>query len=111
MTATYYPETLGGGKEPKTIEVGPETFDRIYALITPAAAMDRGWRKDHMPLVARMLLKYPDGAKREVFVRWTGKNPAAVSLDDEHYFWADAANVGDGASEFAGLLLGLRKPR
>lgn len=110
MTATYYSNGMDGGQnEPSTIEVAPAIFDRVYELITPTAAMDRGWRKDHMPLVARMTLKYPDGTQREVFVRWTGKNPAAVSLDDETFFWADASNVGDGANALAGLLLGLRK--
>lgn len=47
--------------------------------------------------VADIYLEHPSGKTTQLYVRWTGVNPAAVSLDDRTYYFSDDSAYPDGA--------------
>lgn len=99
MTVVIQPMEGWGHDHTETIEVDSDNFERIYQLVKPTRTIDGDVNKVANPLFAKMLLKYPDGSQQELFVRWMGKNPAGVSLDDKHYFWGGAPPMSDGCTE------------
>lgn len=47
--------------------------------------------------VADAFLMHPSGEATQLFIRWTGANPAAVSLDDRTYYFGGDSKFPDGA--------------
>jgi hypothetical protein len=56
------------------------------------------------PLVADVLVQHTDGASTKLFVRWTGHNPAAISLDDHNFYYGGTDEFPDGATKIIRLL-------
>ena len=47
--------------------------------------------------IADVYIHPTDDTVTTLIIRWTGKNPAAVSLDDRVYYWGGMDEFPDGA--------------
>ena len=87
------------------VSVPDSQLAQLSALVTPSEpCMQQIDKREHY-LVAIVELFHSDGTKTTVYVRWTGHNPAAVSLDDEHFFYGGKPEAGDGAVKILQLLM------
>jgi len=90
------------------VEVPASDLSTFANLITPASPclQEQGIRlkPDMHYLVADVFLEHQDGSKSNVTVRWTGHNPAAVSLDGRKYYYGGTDAFPDGATRIIRLL-------
>lgn len=93
---------LGDGRRHRFDIEGPD-IDKVYPLIKPTAPCNYDIRRT-AELVARIKSEYSDGSLVQLFVRNTGDQPAAVSVDDVNYYWADGSPPGNGAIHLLRLL-------
>ncbi len=86
------------------VEVPQEHISEFATLITPTTpcvqTIDRTMRYH----VADVVVQHEDGSTTKLVVRWTGHNPAAISLDDSHYFYGGSDDFPDGATRIIRLL-------
>jgi hypothetical protein len=105
MAATLQPASDLGITESIRIVVKKGAIAKVHKLVTPTRIIEGGVKNSLNPLVATIQVDYPDGRTAKLFVRWMGKNPAAVSFDDEKYYWGDGGgDCGDGAVELIRVL-------
>lgn len=104
MTAVLQPAPEWGVKSPKAIAVRREDLTAVFDLIKPTRAIHGSIDKSTHLLAAMITTTQQDGSHVTIYVRCIGKNPAAVSLDDKDYFWADDHNVPDGVIELIRIL-------
>ncbi len=91
-----------GGNEAvtaKAVHIPIERQDEIYRRLVPEAYC--GYIYENVsPLVAEAIIKHPDQTETRVLVREGGHNPAIVSVDGVHYFYAkNEPDVYAGAIE------------
>lgn len=79
------------------VEVPNEQKSLFLILITPTKLCDTQIKKELNYHVADVYIHHNDGTMTTLIIRWTGHNPAAVSLDDRVYFWGGMDGFPDGA--------------
>ena len=83
----------------------PEAQVSIFArLITPTEPCVQAIRREMHFHVADVFVQHKDGSTTTLLVRWTGHNPAAISLDDRDYFYGGSDLFPDGATRILRLL-------
>ena len=97
-------ETPGLVPKQREVEIQPIDIDKVYELVKPTRWYEEKVHRSMQPIVARIISTHPDGSTTELSVRWTGQNPAIVSLNDTEYYWADSGFPGDGAVQLIRLL-------
>jgi hypothetical protein len=100
---TVYPSEFSTGISATMI---PESeFDYAMRLLTPKQYFGPSINDWITPLVASVVITHDGQPDTQLLVRWTGKNPAAVSADGQHYFYGEPhQDVYDGASMLINLV-------
>ena len=84
---------------PKAVIVPDDVHDDVFRRLIPETYYG-DIVDDYPPIVADATIAHPDGTQTRILVREGGKNPAVVSVDGVHYFYAkNAADVFAGATE------------
>jgi hypothetical protein len=90
------------------VEVPASQISSFAKLISPAGLclqeQEIRLKPDTFYLVADVVLEHQHGSKSNVTVRWTGHNPAAVSLDGKKYYYGGTDAFPDGATRIMRLL-------
>jgi hypothetical protein len=87
-----------------SVEVPQEEVPAFAVLITPAKRCVQTIYPEEHHHVADVVVRHPDGSTTSLIVRWTGHNPAAVSLDGENYYYGGSDDFPDGATRIVRLL-------
>lgn len=106
ITVTLYPiPGMDGLRGCLPTEIPAGEFDRLMRLVTPDV-YDRHRANDWIsPLVAEVVITHEGQQDTRLLVRWTGKNPAATSVDGYHYFYGSPhEDVHDGAIQLVSLV-------
>ena len=77
------------------------TFAKLVLPTRPCQQQIHPERSYH---VADVLLDHSDGTKTGLIIRWTGHNPAAVSIDGRKYYYGGRDEFPDGATRIMRLL-------
>jgi hypothetical protein len=88
----------------ESVEVPQESVPAFAKLITPVEPSKQTIRPDMHYHVADITAQHPDGSTTTLIVRWTGHNPAALSLDDRTFFYGGSDEFPDGATRLVRLL-------
>jgi len=90
ITAELYPVPKLGILGIELVDVPESELSKFASLVTPnkPSIQEQGiWSKpDTYCQVANVIVEHQDGTRSNLIVRWTGKNPAAISLDGSKYF-------------------------
>ncbi|TWU35192.1 hypothetical protein Q31b_52880 [Novipirellula aureliae] len=88
----------------KAVTIPAKSQDDVFRRLVPETyygdANDRS-----PPIVAEAIVTHPDETRTRILVREGGKNPAVVSVDGIHYFYAkNESDVFAGATEIIRLV-------
>lgn len=86
----------------EAVSVPDEQVSSFAKLITPTVPYQINTELDY--LVAELFIQHVDSSESKLFVRWTGHNPAAVSLDDHTYYLGGIDEFPDGGTRILRLL-------
>ncbi len=86
-----------------SIDVPASEIGKLLSLAWPAENCDSELGERSTP-IARLEIFHEDGSKTDISVRWTGSNPAAVTMDNKAYFLGGYDDFPDGATRIARLL-------
>jgi hypothetical protein len=86
------------------VEVPENQLSTFANLITPSGPCMQEIKPRMHYLVADVVVEHTDGSKSNLMVRWTGHNPAAVSLDGSKYYYGGLDEFPDGATRIIQLL-------
>jgi hypothetical protein len=86
------------------VEVPQEYVPQILKIVTPVTFLKVGIRPSLNYHVADVYLHHQDSKVTKLEVRFTGHNPAAVTVDGSNYFSASTDGPIDGARALANLL-------
>lgn len=91
------------------VEVPDEYIPLLVNLITPIepCQIDRN-RNFHF---ADVTATHADGTNTTLEVRWTGNNPAAISLDGVNYYYGGTDEFPDGATRILRILNSVKQIR
>jgi len=89
------------------IEVPLEHIPQVLKIVTPVTFIEDGIRPELNYHGADVYLHHQDSSVTKIEVRFTGHNPAAVTVDGSNYFYASVDGPVDGASALAVLLADL----
>ncbi|UUO09079.1 hypothetical protein M4951_12365 [Blastopirellula sp. J2-11] len=87
-----------------SVEVPEESIEEFAFLIRPVAPCTQTINPKFDYHVADVILQHPDGSTTTLLVRWTGHNPAGISLDDRNYYYGGTGKFPDGATRIVQLL-------
>ncbi len=105
VTVTLYPVPGMNLKGSPPTEIPAGEFDHVMRLVTPDKYLEGGVNDLIHRLIAEVVITHEDGHNTWVLVRWTGKNPPAVSVDGRHYFYARPYDdVYDGGMQLVTLV-------
>jgi hypothetical protein len=88
IKVTLYPWHGIGGIDGAPVDIPPDKLDLVFRLLTPATFFEGGVHEFITPVVAEAVITHADGKETAVLVRDHGKNPAVVTVDGRHYFYA-----------------------
>jgi hypothetical protein len=86
------------------VEVPQESVPAFAKLITPIEPCIQTIDSEMHHHVADITVQHPDGSDTTLIVRWTGHNPAAISLDGRNYYYGGSDDFPDGATRILQLL-------
>ncbi|GAA5509575.1 hypothetical protein [Novipirellula caenicola] len=86
-----------------SIEVPDSEVSKILSLAWPEEHCDSELGDRSTP-IARLEIFHEDGSQTDISIRWTGSNPAAVTMDNRAYFFGGFDGFPDGATRIARLL-------
>jgi hypothetical protein len=87
-----------------SVEVPEAQLSAFARLITPTEPCVQTIRREMHYHVADVFVQHIDGTTTKLLVRWTGHNPAAISLDDRNYYYGGTDEFPDGATRIVRLL-------
>jgi hypothetical protein len=87
-----------------SVEVPEAQLSPFARLITPTKPCVQEIKREMHYHVADVFVQHTDGTTTTLHVRWTGHNPAAISLDDRHYYYGGTDDFPDGATRIVRLL-------
>jgi hypothetical protein len=86
-------------------EIPASDMEVVTRLLTPERYYEGGMNDHITPPIALVEVTHSDQSKSHLYVRWSGKNPALVSLDGRNYFYAtNHPDVHDGAVQLVALV-------
>ncbi|VTS06879.1 hypothetical protein [Tuwongella immobilis] len=100
MQVTLYPWEGSSDIDGQPVDIPKDKLDRAFLLLTPDTDIESGIHDLAIPVVAKAVLAHADGTETPVLVRDHGHNPAVVTVDGRHYFFARSEpDVDAGAIE------------
>jgi len=87
-----------------SIEIPSSELSNFSNFITPQSQCKQTIKKNMHYHIADIFIQHTDGTSTKLFVRWTGHNPAAISLDDEFFFYGGMDEFPDGGTRIIRLL-------
>jgi hypothetical protein len=87
-----------------SVEVPQEQVSAFAVLITPTKPCAQDIDPQMNYHVADVYVQHQDRRTTTLIVRWTGHNPAALSLDDCNYYYGGSDDFPDGARRIIRLL-------
>jgi len=112
ITITLYPLPDLGVDGSKPITIPKQYHNRIMDFLKPGQPYSHsGSINEFMhTLIARVELTHTNGPKTLLLVRWSGKNPALISVDGRHYYYgASTDEIYDGAIQLRSLVDSISK--
>ena len=89
----------------KPVDIPPDKLDFAFRRLTPEKYFSGGVHEFITRIVAEAVITHADGTQTFVLVRDHGHNPAVVSVDGRHYFYArNDPDVYAGAIELIRLV-------
>lgn len=88
IKVTLYPWNGIRGIDGEPVDVPPDKLDLAFRLLTPETYFEGGVHEFITRVVAEAVITHADGKKTFVLVRDYGHNPAVVTVDGRHYFFA-----------------------
>lgn len=105
IKVTLYPWEGVGGIDGAPVDIPPEKLDLAFRLLTPEKYFEGGVHEFITRIVAEAVITHADGTQTHVLVRDHGHNPAVVTVDGRHYFYArNDPDVLAGAHQLIGLV-------
>lgn len=104
ITAQLYSVADMGVEGIDHVEVPADHIPQILKIVTPVSFIKDGVLPNLNYHVADVYLHHEDSSVTKITVRFTGHNPAAVTVDGVNYFYASVAGPADGARGLARLL-------
>jgi hypothetical protein len=104
ITVTLYPCNNWSmpGCPPTQIPAGD--FEQVMRLLTPGQYYEGGINDWITPLIAEVVIAHEGQPETRLLVRWSGKNPALLSVDGKHYFYGQLHDgIYDGGLQLAAL--------
>jgi hypothetical protein len=86
------------------IVVPDDQLDSFARLVVPAKPCLQQIDTKRSYHVVNVILEHKDGTSTTLIVRWTGHNPAAVSLDGSKYYYGGMDEFPDGATRIMRIL-------
>lgn len=86
------------------VEIPQDYIEEVLKIVTPVTFFKSGIRPDLHYHVADVYLHHESSNTTTITVRYTGHNPAAVTVDGVNYFYASIDGPIDGATGLANLL-------
>ena len=86
------------------VDVPDDQISSFFTQIKPTKLCDSQIKKEMHYHIADVYIHHTDDTVTTLIIRWTGKNPAAVSLDDRVYYWGGMDEFPDGALNIYRLL-------
>ena len=102
ITVIIFPSDLFGWEQYPPTVIPAGEHDSVLRLITPDQYFGQVHDMAHS-VVAKVVVAHDDGPDTTILVRWTGKNPAAVTVDGRNYFYAESGPY-DGAMRLIQLV-------
>lgn len=86
-----------------SIDIPSSELSNFANLVTPQSPCKQ--KIDKMDYhIADIFVQHTDGTSTKLMVRWTGHNPAAISLNDEFFFYGGMDEFPDGGTRIIRLL-------
>jgi hypothetical protein len=104
VTAQLYSVPDMGIEGIDRVEVPQDHVPQILKIVTPVTFIKGGVVPELNYHVADVYLHHEDFNVTKIKVRFTGHNPAAVTVDGVNYFYASVDGPADGARGLARLL-------
>lgn len=104
MSARVYSVPELGFSAINSVEVPQAQLPVFAELITPIEPSLQTINHKMHYRVADVFVQHTDGTSTTLIVRWTGHNPAAISLDDRSYYYGGIDEFPDGATRIVRLL-------
>lgn len=80
-------------------------FDSVMRLVRPEQPYGSSVNDAAHPLIGVVEIGHDGGTASTIFVRWSGVNPALVSVDGRTYYYAESHDdVRDGGMKFHSLI-------
>jgi hypothetical protein len=70
------------------VDIPPDKLELVFRRLTPQTHFEGPVHEFITPVVARAVITHGDGKETSVLVRDHGHNPAVVTVDGRHYFYA-----------------------
>jgi hypothetical protein len=110
ITVTLYPVDGVSTERRGPTEIPAGDFGQVMRLVTPGKFYEGGVNDKVIPLIAEVVITHEGQPDTRLLVRWTGKNPAAISVDGHNYFYGVShPDIHDGAMQLFALVERLAK--
>lgn len=86
-----------------SIEIPSSELSNFAHFITPMSPCKQKIDKTDYH-IADIFVQHTDGTSTKLMVRWTGHNPAAISLDGETFYYGGMDEFPDGGTRIIRLL-------
>jgi hypothetical protein len=104
MTVILYPAPEWNRTSSPPANIPAEKLDYAWRLVTPDTYYRGGVNDWITPLMGEVILTHEDGSSTRLLVRWSGHNPALISVDGRHYFYGRAdKDIHDGGVQLIRL--------
>jgi hypothetical protein len=105
IRVSLYPWEGVGEVDGEPVDIPPDKLDFVFRRLTPQTHFESPVHEFITPVVARAVITHADGKETSVLVRNHGHNPAVVTVDGWHYFYArNDPDVYAGAFELIQLV-------
>lgn len=86
------------------VDVPDAELTSFAKLITPTELCRQNIKDSMNYRIAEVTVLHSDGTETVLIVRWTGANPAAISIDDRTFYYGGSDAFRDGATRIVRLL-------
>jgi hypothetical protein len=105
IRVTLYPWENAGRIDGEPVDIPPDKLEFVLRRLTPQTYFESPVYEFITPVVAQAVITHADGKETSVLVRDHGHNPAVVTVDGRHYFYArNDPDVYAGAFELLRLV-------
>ncbi len=86
------------------VDIPNDQIKLFSALVIPSRKCEQQIKKEMHYHVADIYIQHEGVAKTTLLVRWTGQNPAAITLDDKNYYYGGTDDYADTTVRILRLL-------